>query len=377
MSDENIWCRHVSLDLQEIVHGWGLYQHHALLPPIIQGHMVNCSQASGRGENDEKLGTKQLFIIIKTIGAGTYHWTSRTYEKLCMDWAFIHIMLYYSQQSRGIWSIADKHLEEKRMMRVWEQNNYLKSSIPWFQAGVNLGAASWLVTKLESCGESARSENRTPLIVGSISIDMPFTNIVDCNSSMLQAGVEPIILTKNILLPTRRVPSFVGALLFYAHGCTFLALLSMPSPNPFAWHIMRRYVWCLDGDGSRSSHLFFIIEATCNSGACFGWDTQACNQAIGTRAVTSIWVSKYASDLERSFPSTSTKSRGTTSNIFLPYSLDQTAELGSGMHMSNIFEAIQLLKGLVSCFNWEQVLVHKRIPLILYFFLRCHQINLA
>ena len=53
--------------------------------------------------------------------------------------------------------------------------------------------------------------------------------------------------------------------------------------------------------GCRSSHLFFIINATCNNCACFVWDNQACILAIGTR------VSKYASDLERSSLSTSTK----------------------------------------------------------------------
>ena len=59
-------------------------------------------------------------------------------------------------------------------------------------------------------------------------------------------------------------------------------------------------------DGTRSSHLFFIIKDTCNSCACFGWDTQAI-QAIGTRDVSNIGVSKYASDLGWSSLSTSTK----------------------------------------------------------------------
>ena len=110
--------------------------------------------------------------------------------------------------------------------------------------------------------------------------------------------------------------------LCYAHGCTFLALLSMPSPNPLAWHWIEacnhqekqqsvacreKDVWYLDGDGSRSSHLFFIIKATCNSWACFGWDSQACFQAIGTRGVSCKRVSKYASDLELSSLSTPTK----------------------------------------------------------------------
>ena len=97
--------------------------------------------------------------------------------------------------------MSDKHLVEETMMIVWKQNNNLQSPIPLFQAGVDLGSASWLATRLESRCESARCEKRAPLVFGSFSIDMSFTNMVDCNSLMLQAGVEPYILPKMILLP--------------------------------------------------------------------------------------------------------------------------------------------------------------------------------
>ena len=36
-----------------------------------------------------------------------------------------------------MWSVPDKRLEEETMMRVWEQNNYLPSPIPWFQSRVD------------------------------------------------------------------------------------------------------------------------------------------------------------------------------------------------------------------------------------------------
>ena len=122
-----------------------------------------------------------------------------------------------------------------------------------------------------------------------------------------------------------------------AHRCTFLALLSMPSPNP--WHDIKwdNDVWCLDGDGSKSSHLFCIIKATCNRGACFGWYAQDCNQAIGTRAVNSKWVSKFTSDLERSFSIYFYQIQGHSKYYILSISLDQAAALGSGMHKSTIF----------------------------------------
>ena len=59
--------------------------------------------------------------------------------------------------------------------------------------------------------------------------------------------------------------------------------------------------------GSRSSLLFFTIKATCRGCAWFGWDTQVCIQAIGTKDVSCKWVSKYAFDLEWSSLSNSAK----------------------------------------------------------------------
>ena len=128
-------------------------------------------------------------------------------------------------------------------------------------------------------------ENRASLVAANFSIDMPFTNMVDCISSMLR-GAEPTIylaeklfcflngaVTKNRTLAkpscqvrrlsklksawliylypfvcsvAGRVLSFVEACLCYAHGCTFLALFLLPSPkhgilnrrmqSPGTWH---------------------------------------------------------------------------------------------------------------------------------------------
>ena len=130
----------------------------------------------------------------KMIGACMYRWTSCTYKKLWMDWDIIHIMLCYTHYCRCMWSFSDKHLEEETMMRVWEQNNYRKSSIAWFRDGVDLGAASRLVTRLESRFERVCSENRASLVVGSFSIDMSFSNLVDCNPSMLKTYILPKII---------------------------------------------------------------------------------------------------------------------------------------------------------------------------------------
>ena len=40
-------------------------------------------------------------------------------------------------------------------------------------------------------------ENRASLVAAIFNLDMPFTNMVDCISSMLRAGVEPYILPTN------------------------------------------------------------------------------------------------------------------------------------------------------------------------------------
>ena len=111
--------------------------------------------------------------------------------------------------------------------------------------------------------------------------------------------------------------------------------------------------------GVEAPTCFFIIKATCNSCACFGWDTQACTRAIGTRDVSCKWVSRYAFDLERSSLSTSTKTVHSKEHV-LSLSLSQADAFGSRMHMSNIyFEEIQLWKRLLSPFDWQQPLVHR------------------
>ena len=121
------------------------------------------------------------------------------------------------------------------------------------------------------------------------------------------------------------------------------------------------------------SDLFFIIKATCNSCACFGWDTLACIEAIGTRDVSSEWMSKYAFDLERSSISTSTKTG--VQKVKCSF-LSRGAAFGSGIHKSNVFlKAIQLWKRLSCLFDWQQLLVHEPIQLILYFLLSWQHIN--
>ena len=70
MSDENYWCMHVSLDFlhsQEAVRGLGFLPHHVMLQPKVKVHVVNFRQASGRGDSDESLRTKQLSSITRSM----------------------------------------------------------------------------------------------------------------------------------------------------------------------------------------------------------------------------------------------------------------------------------------------------------------------
>ena len=99
----------------------------------------------------------------------------------------------------GEWSIPGKRLEEA-IMSFGEENNYLPSPIPLFQVGVDLGAASWIFAGVESGCERTCCENRATLVVGNFCIDMSFTSMVDCISSMLWADVEPYILQKKMIL---------------------------------------------------------------------------------------------------------------------------------------------------------------------------------
>ena len=77
----------------------------------------------------------------------------------------------------------------------WEFGN---KTIILNHPSLGFGAASFLVTRLESHCEITCTENRAPLVVGSFSIDMSFTNLVDCKPSMYS------LPKKNILLPEWR-----------------------------------------------------------------------------------------------------------------------------------------------------------------------------
>ena len=174
--------------------------------------MVSSRQASGRGYNDESLGRKQLSYITHPLVSVQGRFYMLQYD-LSSDW-----------------------------------NLVVRTPPP--------------------------CENRASLEAVNFSVDMPFTNLVDCIASMLRAGVETYILpqnysaswicavTKNRTLSkpscqvrrlsklkstcliylysfvcsvARRVPSFVEAWLCYAHGCTFLALFLLPWPKPMAF----------------------------------------------------------------------------------------------------------------------------------------------
>ena len=127
-------------------------------------------------------------------------------------------------------------------------------------------------------------------------------------------------------------------------------------------------------DGSGSSHLFFIIQATCNSWACFGWDSQASIEAIVTWDISCKWVSKYASDLE--FSIYFYQNRGTTSNLFFPYPWIGQLHLDQGCisQISILRQSRSLNSSRLSSTD-NNSNNFKRIQLILYISFNCQQIN--
>ena len=81
---------------------------------------------------------------------------------------------YVTEKSEGTCGQFQTSIwKRKQWWEFGNKNNYLQSPIPWFQAGVNLGAANWLVTRLESRCERARCEKTTPVVFGSFLLTCP------------------------------------------------------------------------------------------------------------------------------------------------------------------------------------------------------------
>ena len=81
----------------------------------------------------------------------------------------------------------------------WEfgKNSYLPSSIPWFQARADFMCCNLTCYQTEIWLWERPLWKKASLLAAIFSVDMPFTNMVDCISSMLRAGVEQYILPKN------------------------------------------------------------------------------------------------------------------------------------------------------------------------------------
>ena len=124
--------------------------------------------------------------------------------------------------------------------------------------------------------------------------------------------------------------------------------------------------------GIRTAH----VKDGSNSCACFGWDTQACIHATGKRDVTSKWVRKYTSDLERSSLFNSTKNRGTASNESFSNPWVRQLQLDQGC-ISQIFTLKQFSSenGSPLCLRLATNFCQQMCPIDLTFFLSCQKIN--
>ena len=147
--------------------------------------------------------------------------------------------------------MSDKHLKKETMMRVWERNNYLlplwkkSTSGVWKCFLLTCPLQTWL-TAIRRCCRLMLNHiycwtwfcSLTGTVTKTRTLAQPSCHIRSL-SNFKPACL--IYLYSFVCSATRRTPSFVEDWLCYAHGCTFLALLSMPSPKSLAWHLIEAY----------------------------------------------------------------------------------------------------------------------------------------
>ena len=168
-------------------------------------HVVSSRQASGRGDNDESLGTKQLSSITHLLVS------VRVDFKCCI----------LTCHQTGIWLW-------KRPLWKWSISGSCKSIDVIYKHGwldfVDAACRWWtiyLTEKLFCFLNGVVTKNRA--------LTKP-----SCQTRRLSKFKLAclIYLYSFVCSTARRVPSFVEACLCYAHGYTFLALSPLPSPKP-------------------------------------------------------------------------------------------------------------------------------------------------
>ena len=199
MSDESYWCMHVSLDflhLQEAVQGLCFLPHHVLLPRKVKVHVVNFRQASGRGNNDESLGTKQFSSITHPLVSG---WGKCRCGKLTCH-----------QTGISLWERP-----------LWKKEHF------WYLEVFLLTCPlqTWLTAIRRCCKQLLN-------LISGRKWFYPLNGTVTKNRTLAEppcqvrrlSNLKPaciIYLYPFVCSATRRMPSFVEDWLCHAHGCTF------------------------------------------------------------------------------------------------------------------------------------------------------------
>ena len=183
-----------------------------MLQSIVQLHGVNSRQRSGRGDNDESLRTNYFSSPIThplVSGCGRFRCCNLTCHQTGI-WLWEHLL--WKQGISGSWKFFYSRVLYKH---YWRQ----------FADAASRCSTIYLAEKWFCFPNGVITKNRT--------LTKPSCQVI--RLSKLKPACL-MYLCSFVCSATKRVPSLVKAWLCYAHGCTFLALLSMPSANPLAWH---------------------------------------------------------------------------------------------------------------------------------------------
>ena len=159
-------------------------------------HVVSSRQSSGRGDNDESLGTKQLSPIAHPLVSVTCHQT-------------------------GIWLDCESAPCENRVSLV--------------AANLSIDKHGWLHfvdAASRWCWTIYLDEKLFCFLNGAVTKDRTLAK-PSCQVRWLSKLKSAclIYLYSFVCSVARRFPSFVEAWLCYAHGCIFFALFLLPSPK--------------------------------------------------------------------------------------------------------------------------------------------------
>ena len=184
-----------------------VFMHIMLLQPVVWVHVGSSRQASGRGDNDESLGTKQLSSI-------THPLVSVLGEIL----------------SAAIWLVI--RLESGCESAPCENRASLVAANFFYWHAIYEHGWLHFVDVARRCWTIYLAEKLFCFLNGAVTKNRTLTK-PSCQVRRLSKLKSAclIYLHSFVCSVARRVLSFEEACLCYAHGCTFLAVFLLPSPK--------------------------------------------------------------------------------------------------------------------------------------------------